>query len=71
MFLEVRELLFQEVGSALQDKQILGVLFLSCLREIERPGNDRRLVNDDDLVVRNSVLVVDEGRNTDVAQESG
>jgi hypothetical protein len=51
--------------------QVLGILLLCRLREVERSGNDSRLVDDDDLVMRDGVLFVDVGRDTGITQKGG
>ena len=56
---------------ALNDQHVFRVVLLGRLREVEAPGDDRRFVDQDDLVVGDSVLVVDEDRDARVGDERG
>ena len=58
-------------GLALDDQQVFRIVLLGRLREVEAAGDDRRLVDQDDLVVGDSVLVVDEDRDARVGNERG
>lgn len=51
------------------DQEILGILFFSFLRKIERTTDHGRFVNDDDLVVGDCVRCVYEGRNAGICHE--
>ena len=53
------------------DQQILRILLFCGLGEIERSGDDRGLVDDQDLVVGYGVFAVDVGGNAGVRQEGG
>lgn len=58
-----------QVGVVLNDEEVLGVAFLSGLREVERTGNDGPVVDEDNLVVGDGVAVVDEGGDALVEEE--
>ena len=53
----------------MDDQEVLRVLLLGRLGEVERAGDHDRPVNEDDLVVGDSVLVVDVGRDAGVRQK--
>jgi hypothetical protein len=53
------------------DQQVFGVHRLGSLGEIERVGNNRGGVNDHHLIVGDSVLGINAGRNTRIDQEGG
>jgi len=69
VLLEVGEVFLHQPWFALDDEQVLCVLLLCRLREVERPGNDRLLIDDHDLVMRDGVPVVDVSRDANVVHE--
>ena len=60
-----------QLGLALDYQQVFRIVLLGRLREVEAPGDNRRLVDQDDLVVGDSVFVVDEDRDARVGDERG
>ena len=60
-----------QLGLALDDQQVFRVALLGGLREVEAAGYDRRFVDQDDLVMGDSVLVVDEDLDARVGNERG
>jgi hypothetical protein len=50
-----------QLGLARDHQQVLRVVLLGALGEVEAPSDDRRLIDEDYLVVGDPVLVVDEG----------
>ncbi len=70
MGLPVRRVLRRQVRRA-DHQQILGVVLLGVLGKVEAAGDDRRPVDDHDLVVRDGVLGVDPHGDADVHQEVG
>lgn len=71
MLFEVCEVFLHQRIVTTDDEQVLGILFFCGLREVERSGNDSRLVDDHDLVVRDGVLFVNVGGDTGITQEGG
>ena len=71
MGLDIRLIGFDQLWSIFNDQEVLGIALLSRLREIERPGENRRAVDHHHLVMRNGVLIINEGRNARVDEERG
>ncbi len=53
------------------DQEVLGISFFGSLCEIERAGDDDRLVDYDDLVVGDGVPVVDKSGDAVIGEERG
>lgn len=68
--LPVVEIGFDEVFRA-DNEEVLCVLLLGGLGEVEGAGDHDRPVDKDDLVMGDSVLGIDIGRNAGIHQKSG
>src|SRR4051812_28204337 len=58
---EVLAVPLHQVGVPADDQDVLGVLVLRLVGEVIAAGHEHLLVDDDDLVVRNRVIVIDVG----------
>lgn len=69
MFFKVLNVPLNQRSVALQNLQVLSVLFLGCFCKVERARNQRCPVDDDNLIVRYGVRCIDGNRNTGMSDK--
>lgn len=65
----IRKVFREQVGVVFEDQQVFRVAVFRRFREVERAGNDRVVVNQNDFVMRDGVSIVDDDRNPLIVEE--